>query len=134
MVFTIWPSGTAWTSNIPLRSIKKINMTLFTDFVTLAFSGGGDEVLFHTDDSLFVSGSYKLMIILSVVTMRSKKSSPLRWYHRRNSFDAAILFILTSSDNILGIHRTHTLYVSSFSFNIIELTAPHQACPISPVW
>jgi len=64
-------------------------MTLFADFVTLAFSGDEDEVLFHTDDSLFVSGSYKLMIVSSVVTMRSKKYSPSRRYRRRNSFDAA---------------------------------------------
>ena len=96
-------------------------MMRFTDLVTRAFSGGGDDLRFQIEDSRFVSGSKKLTIVSSVVIILFRKESPSRRVRRRNSMDAETRASLFSSDKIRGIHLAHTLFIFRLSFKITSI-------------
>lgn len=101
--------------------MKNMNITHLADLETLAFSGGGEDFRFHTEDSCFVSGSYKLIIVSSVVIILSKKSSPSKRYRCKKLLDVETLFILFSFVRILGVRLAQTLFILSLFFKTTSM-------------
>lgn len=46
---------------------KKMNITFVEDLDAFAFTGGGDDDLFQTDDSCLVYGSFRFIMVSSIV-------------------------------------------------------------------
>ena len=97
---------------------------VFAEQLTLNSLGDGDPGVFLIVDRPFSSGSYRMINVLSVVTLLLRKfslSRSNRWTKWRH--DSA-LWAFWHSDSILGIHLAHNLLIFKFLWIIIVCTVP----------
>jgi hypothetical protein len=93
-----------------------MNIYFLADGPTLNFLGEGEPGVFHIEDCDFVSGTYRLIHVLSTVTIRRKKRSPSLWKRLRNWLQHCTLSTFCSSVNILGIYLAHRRLILSSSW------------------